>query len=90
MRNTSIRESSVRTSGSIPRLTPTSTVRRLPPSAFRYELIQKARAAAKRIVLPEGDEPRTVKAAICAIPDDAWVPIQYTDDSGAPGGGGQG
>ncbi|WP_135229868.1 phosphate acetyltransferase [Deinococcus fonticola] len=41
--------------------------RRLPPSAFRYELIQKARAAGKRIVLPEGDEPRTVKAAIrCA------------------------
>lgn len=33
------------------------------PSAFRYELIQKARAAGKRIVLPEGDEPRTVKAA---------------------------
>ncbi len=41
--------------------------RRLPPSAFRYELIQKARAANKRIVLPEGDEPRTVRAAIrCA------------------------
>lgn len=38
--------------------------RRLPPSAFRYELIQKSRAANKRIVLPEGDEPRTVKAAI--------------------------
>lgn len=38
--------------------------RRMPPSAFRYELIQKARAAGKRIVLPEGDEPRTVKAAI--------------------------
>lgn len=38
--------------------------RRLPPSAFRYELIQKARAAKKSIVLPEGDEPRTVKAAI--------------------------
>lgn len=38
--------------------------RRLPPSAFRYELIQRARAANKRIVLPEGDEPRTVKAAI--------------------------
>ena len=38
--------------------------RRMPPSAFRYELIQKARAANKRIVLPEGDEPRTVKAAI--------------------------
>ncbi len=41
-----------------------STERHLPPSAFRYELIQKARAAHKRIVLPEGDEPRTVKAAI--------------------------
>lgn len=38
--------------------------RRLPPSAFRYELIQRARAANKRIVLPEGDEPRTVRAAI--------------------------
>lgn len=38
--------------------------RRMPPSAFRYELIQKARAANKRIVLPEGEEPRTVKAAI--------------------------
>ncbi|SEJ75503.1 phosphotransacetylase [Deinococcus reticulitermitis] len=44
---------------------PTSEAeRRMPPSAFRYELIQKARAANKRIVLPEGDEPRTVKAAI--------------------------
>ncbi len=36
------------------------------PPAFRYRLIQKARAACKRIVLPEGDEPRTVRAAaIC-------------------------
>ncbi|GMA15691.1 phosphate acetyltransferase [Deinococcus metallilatus] len=41
--------------------------RRLPPSAFRYELIQKARAAGKRIVLPEGDEPRTVRAAIRCV-----------------------
>jgi len=40
--------------------------RRMSPPAFRYELIQKARAAHKRIVLPEGNEPRTVKAAaIC-------------------------
>jgi phosphate acetyltransferase len=43
------------------------TERRLPPSAFRYELIQKARAANKRIVLPEGDEPRTVRAAIRCV-----------------------
>ena len=37
---------------------------RLSPSAFRYELVQKAIAAKKRIVLPEGDEPRTVQAAV--------------------------
>ncbi|WP_068878268.1 phosphate acetyltransferase [Erwinia amylovora] len=41
--------------------------RRLSPPAFRYQLTELARAAGKRIVLPEGDEPRTVKAAaICA------------------------
>ena len=39
---------------------------RLSPSAFRHELVQKSIAAKKRIVLPEGDEPRTVQAAaIC-------------------------
>ncbi len=43
---------------------PAST--RMSPPAFRFQLIQKARSAQKRIVLPEGDEPRTVKAAaIC-------------------------
>ncbi len=42
-------------------------IRRLSPPAFRYQLTEFARRAAKRIVLPEGDEPRTVKAAaICA------------------------
>ncbi|WP_267436282.1 phosphate acetyltransferase [Erwinia psidii] len=41
--------------------------RRLSPPAFRYQLTELARQAGKRIVLPEGDEPRTVKAAaICA------------------------
>ncbi|KFZ37961.1 phosphate acetyltransferase [Shewanella mangrovi] len=40
---------------------------RLSPPAFRYKLTQLARAANKRVVLPEGDEPRTIKAAsICA------------------------
>jgi phosphate acetyltransferase len=39
---------------------------RLSPSAFRHELVQKSISAKKRIVLPEGDEPRTVQAAaIC-------------------------
>ncbi|GHD58238.1 phosphate acetyltransferase [Jeongeupia chitinilytica] len=37
---------------------------RMSPPAFRYQLISKARAAKKRIVLPEGDEPRTIKAAV--------------------------
>ena len=37
---------------------------RLSPSAFRYELVKKAKTAAKRIVLPEGAEPRTVQAAV--------------------------
>ncbi|SFM24305.1 phosphate acetyltransferase [Marinobacter zhejiangensis] len=38
--------------------------RRLSPPAFRYQLSERARAANKRIVLPEGNEPRTVQAAI--------------------------
>lgn len=39
---------------------------RLSPSAYRYKLVKKAQKAAKRIVLPEGAEPRTVEAAcIC-------------------------
>ena len=39
---------------------------RLSPSAFRHQLVKKAQHAKKRIVLPEGDEPRTVEAAcIC-------------------------
>ncbi|WP_413733504.1 phosphate acetyltransferase [Sodalis sp. RH21] len=41
--------------------------RRLSPPAFRYQLTELARRAGKRIVLPEGDEPRTIRAAsICA------------------------
>ena len=41
--------------------------RRLSPPAFRYQLTELARQAGKRIVMPEGDEPRTIKAAaICA------------------------
>jgi phosphate acetyltransferase len=39
---------------------------RLSPAAFLHQLTEKARAAKKRIVLPEGSEPRTVAAAaIC-------------------------
>lgn len=39
---------------------------RMSPAAFRYQLVKRAQDADKRIVLPEGDEPRTVRAAaIC-------------------------
>ena len=39
----------------------------MPPPVFRHRLVTTARAAPQRIVLPEGDEPRTVRAAaICA------------------------
>jgi phosphate acetyltransferase len=37
---------------------------RLSPPAFMHRLVTRARAADKRIVLPEGDEPRTVRAAV--------------------------
>lgn len=41
---------------------------KLSPAAFRYHLTEKARRACKRIVLPEGNELRIVKAAaICAL-----------------------
>lgn len=38
--------------------------RRLSPAAFRRQLTVQASAARKRIVLPEGNEPRTVQAAL--------------------------
>ena len=41
--------------------------RRLSPAAFRYQLFESARAANACIVLPEGTEPRIVRAAVaCA------------------------
>jgi phosphate acetyltransferase len=40
---------------------------RLSPAAFLHQLSERARSANKRIVLPEGAEPRTVRAAsICS------------------------
>ncbi|MCX7205516.1 MAG: phosphate acetyltransferase [Proteobacteria bacterium] len=37
---------------------------RMSPPSFRYQLIQKARSIRKTVVLPEGEEPRTIRAAI--------------------------
>jgi len=42
-------------------------VRRLSPPVFRYLLIEKARAANKRIVLPESEDPRTIEAAAVCV-----------------------
>jgi phosphate acetyltransferase len=48
-------------------LTSTSRPRRLSPAAFCYELVERARAADALVVLPEGTEPRTLRAAVaCA------------------------
>jgi len=44
----------------------TSRLPRLSPPAFRHRLVEQARAAGKRIVLPEGAEPRTIAAASIA------------------------
>lgn len=38
--------------------------KKMSPAAFRYMLIKKAKESKKRIVLPEGEEPRTLQAAI--------------------------
>jgi phosphate acetyltransferase len=44
-----------------------SRSRRLSPAAFRYQLVELAQAAGACLVLPEGTEPRTVRAAVaCA------------------------
>ena len=42
----------------------TTVESRLSPPAFRYQLVRKAQQANKRVVLPEGDEPRTIRAAV--------------------------
>lgn len=40
------------------------TTDRISPAQFRYNMMSLARKANKRIVLPEGSEPRTVRAAV--------------------------
>lgn len=37
---------------------------RMSPAAFRHQISKRARKAQKRIILPEGDEPRTIEAAV--------------------------
>src|SRR5699024_10539910 len=54
---------------------------RLSPAAFMYRLVTRAREADRRILLPEGTEPRTVRAAV----DCAERGIARTVLLGAPG-----
>ncbi|MBO1518970.1 phosphate acetyltransferase [Oceanisphaera pacifica] len=57
-------------------LSATSTrSRRLSPPAFRYQLTELARRANKRIILPEGEEPRTIKAAIICVERNIAYPV---------------
>ncbi len=50
----------------IHKLASTYPQKSMSPPAFRYKLIEMARKAHKKIVLPEGEEPRIIKAAnIC-------------------------
>ncbi len=41
-------------------------IRKRTPEIFKYEILERARSQKKRIVLPEGDEERTLKAAVWA------------------------
>ncbi len=48
---------------------------RTSPPAFRNHITKLARKAGKRIVLPEGDEPRTIKAAILSAERGIATPV---------------
>ncbi|ADE54448.1 phosphate acetyltransferase [Coraliomargarita akajimensis] len=48
---------------------------RMSPAAFRHQLSKRARQAQKRIVLPEGDEPRTVEAAAICNKRGLGIPV---------------
>jgi len=52
---------------------------RLSPPAFRHHLVAAARAAALRILLPEGDEPRTIAAAVIAAARGIARPVLLGD-----------
>lgn len=49
--------------------------RRLSPPAFRYHLTELARKKLQRIVLPEGEEPRTIQAALICVKRGIAIPV---------------
>lgn len=48
----------------VERLTKSARAHRISPPAFRYRVLEKARQLSKRIVLPEAEENRTLRAAV--------------------------
>lgn len=56
---------------------PVDRVPLMSPATFRYKLTELARAAHKRIALPEGDEPRTVCAAAEVARQGIAVPVLF-------------
>lgn len=53
--------------------------RRMSPAAFRHQISKRARLAQKRIVLPEGEEPRTVEAAAICHARGLGIPVLIGD-----------
>jgi phosphate acetyltransferase len=49
--------------------------RRQSPAAFRHQISKRARQSGKRIILPEGDEPRTVEAAAICHQRGLGIPV---------------
>lgn len=49
--------------------------RRMSPAAFRHQISKRARKSGKRIILPEGDEPRTVEAAAICHQRGLGIPV---------------
>jgi phosphate acetyltransferase len=65
--------------------------RRVSPAAFRFRLVELAGAAHKRIVLPEGDEPRTLRAAVACHARGIATPVLLGDpDAVRAAAGGEG
>ncbi len=63
----------------IKELISTEFERNLSPPAFRYQLLEKGRKANKKIILPEGEEPRIIQAATICVEKKIAHPILLGD-----------
>ena len=53
--------------------------RKLSPPAFKYFLVEKAKKGHKRILLPEGEEPRIIEAAVSCVTRKIAQPVLLGD-----------